>query len=131
MAKSYLESEANLERQNEIVRNNYNDDTPYSENHPDALSDGDPLGKGTGNDWKAPNRPHDGVGANGVVVNKNRYEYAIDTAGGGGSYDIDGRNNVGGRNRNVARNLYNPDNEYPGGLAIDETIPGQYVVKPR
>ena len=45
---SCLEKRADVERNEEIVRSDYNFENQYSENHKDALADGDSRGKGTG-----------------------------------------------------------------------------------
>ena len=77
----------------------------YGENSEDALSrEGKALGKGTGK-------------ALGVAVktngSKTQIDYSqIDTKNGGGDYDINGRNGVGGRKRLILMNEYNSDNEY-------------------
>ena len=116
-------------RQVELVRSDYNKNDGYSETHEDALSDPEnenkPLGKGTntgGHQYVVPN------------ASKSRYGYDysnLDTTSGGGSYDIHGRNGVGGRRRLLAMNNYNNDNAY-GHNSVDTSqniADGQYVIK--
>ena len=43
-----LEKRGIEERENELPRSHYNENDPYGPTHPDAMSDGDPQGKGTG-----------------------------------------------------------------------------------
>lgn len=43
---SRLEDISEQYRKQQITRNNYDNNDPYSGTHPDALSDGDELGKG-------------------------------------------------------------------------------------
>ena len=43
-----LENRGMEERHVEIARNDYNIEDQYGPTHPDAISDGDPQGKGTG-----------------------------------------------------------------------------------
>ena len=46
--QSCLEKRGIEERSEEIVRSDYNQENPYGPTHPDAMSDGDAQGKGTG-----------------------------------------------------------------------------------
>ena len=123
--QSRLEKLGKEERQSEIVRNDYNKQDEYSATHKDALSDGDVQGKGTGSGGHthflpSPNSP------------KNAINYSnFDTTHGGGKYDIEGRNGIGGRNRMMAYCLYNKDNPYsPELIETDENIAdGQYQIK--
>ena len=46
--QSCLEVKGIEKRQEGLVRNDYTKNDEYSQIHPDAISNGDPLGKGTG-----------------------------------------------------------------------------------
>lgn len=100
-------------RREHLVRKKYNKNNEYSASHPDALSDGDPLGKGTGHGGHSHSIPH--------ATTSKAIDYGqIDTSGGGGLYDIEGRNGVGGRKWAMSVNLYSENNEYwRGANAID------------
>lgn len=111
-------------RDEALVRMDYQKDNEYSSTHEDAISNGCVLGKGTqhgGHSHYLPdcNKP------TGV------YDYSnFDTANGGGKYDIEGRNNIGGRNFNTKISMYGPDHQYSAAL-VDTTLnrnEGQYVV---
>ena len=77
----------------------------YGENSEDILSrEGKALGKGTGKAMGF------AVKTNG---SKTQIDYSqVDTKNGGGDYDINGRNGVGGRKRLLLMNEYQPSNEY-------------------
>lgn len=127
--QSNLERYGFEERQIELVRSDYNKNDGYSETHVDALSDPEnenkPLGKGTNTGGHQHHVPD---------ASKSRYGYDysnFDTTNGGGSYDIHGRNGVGGRRRLLAINKYNNDNAY-GHNSVDTSAniaDGQYVFK--
>lgn len=122
--QSCLEKKAIEERQNEIVRSDYNIENQYSSTHKDALSDGDAQGKGTG---------HGGHTAYLPDCNKpsTTIDYSnFDTTNGGGLYDIEGRNDIGGRKRAIASSLYNSENQYSANLVNTEinVRDGQYQV---
>ena len=112
MAKqSYLEQEAITKREEILVRNDYGEEVEYNTLHTDALSNGDPQGKGTGNGghlFSVPNR------------NKPKtIDYTnFNTFNGGGRYDIEGRNGIGGREFLQNISIYNANNEY-GKSSID------------
>ena len=78
----------------------------YNDESEDAMSrEGKALGKGTG---KALGR---------AIANhsapKSQINYSnVDSKNGGGDYDINGRNGVGGRKRTILMNEYNSANEY-------------------
>ena len=117
-----LEKKGIEERGNEIVRSDYNAENPYTATHPDALSDGDPMGKGTG---------HGGHGAwlPDCTLPTNMINYSnFDTENGGGEYDINGRNGIGGRNESLARSMFNKEFQYGANLVNTEqnVIEGQY-----
>lgn len=120
--QSCLEKRGITERKNEIVRNDYNIEDQYSSTHKDAISDGDALGKGTN---------HGGHTAFLPDCNKptSTIDYSnFDTVNGGGLYDIEGRNDIGGRKRLVAQSLYNSENQYSANLVNTEinVNDGQY-----
>ena len=46
--KNDMTTIADLQRKSLIVKNDYKTQNPYSATNPDAISDGDELGKGTG-----------------------------------------------------------------------------------
>ncbi len=125
MAKqSRLEAEAIETRKEHLVKNDYQKLTnEYNETHPDALSDGDALGKGTGKDitYSLPD----------ATKSKHQYTHNVDTENGGGLYDIEGRNGIGGRKRASVVNLYSSVSQY-GEDSVDTTKnieDGQYVIR--
>lgn len=126
MAKqSRLEIEG-IDKRNELsVISDYQKGTnEYNESHKDALSDGDPQGKGTGVPLGMASQP-------GSTTNKGISYANMDTQHGGGSYDIDGRNGVGGRKYLSTINLYNSDSAY-GPESIDTSknvADGQLVIR--
>jgi hypothetical protein len=118
-----LEARGIEERTNEIVRNDYTKDNEYGPTHPNALSDGDPKGKGTGHQGHTHFLPD-------CTKPTNAIDYSnFDTSHGGGLYDIKGRNGIGGREAAIVNSLYNADYQY--GLSLVDTTQnvnlGQYV----
>lgn len=112
--QSCLEKRGIEERKNEIVRSDYNINDQYSATHSDALSNNDPQGKGTG---------HGGHTAFLPDCNKptSTIDYSnFDTFNGGGLYDIEGRNDIGGRKRAMASSMYNEENQYGPNLVNTE-----------
>ena len=125
MAKqSRLESEAIDKRHELEVISDYQKNTnEYSEQHEDALSNGDPQGKGTGISM--------GYSIPGQTTNKGINYTNIATNSGGGLYDIEGRNGIGGRRYLEAINMYNAENSY-GVDSVDTSknvAEGQFIVK--
>lgn len=142
MAKqSNLEKIGIDEREQEFIKSpySYNEETPYSATHPDALADGDSKGKGTGTpmthlslqDLKKGR--YDEFRGWGETLNTDI------TNGAGGEYDIEGTKGVNGAfqgdsGRNYlafgAVNAYNAGNEY-GKESVDTSkdVPGQYWVE--
>lgn len=123
--QSCLEKRAIDERNTEIVRSDYNSSDQYSATHKDAISDGDAQGKGT---------QHGGHTAWLPDCSKplNMIDYSnFDTFNGGGYYDIEGRNDIGGRKRAMVNQLYNSDNQYSANLINTEENrnAGQYVME--
>ena len=119
-----LETRGITERNNETVRSDYNINDQYSATHPDALSDGDPQGKGTGHGGHSAYLPD-------CTKPNNSIDYSnFDTFNGGGQYDIEGRNGIGGRKRALASELYNSENEYSANLisTAENIAQGQYYI---
>ena len=54
----------------------------------------------------------------------------FDTINGGGLYDIEGRNDIGGRRRAMASSMYNQEYQYGANLVNTEenVMQGQYQV---
>jgi hypothetical protein len=95
-----------IEARNEtLVRNDYNRVDKYSELHSDAISNGDPNGKGTGFGGHTHSIPD--------CTKPQAINYSnLYTQDGGGLYDIEGRNGVGGRNFLMNISKYNAQSEY-------------------
>ena len=123
--QSCLEKRGIEERNAEIVRSDYNIEDQYSATHKDALSNGDAQGKGTNHGGHTHSLP-DCTKPNTMIDYSN-----FDTTNGGGAYDIDGRNDIGGRNKNVAFNLYNATQPYGANLINTElnVKQGQYQMR--
>lgn len=122
--QSCLEKKAIEERHNEIVRSDYNIENQYSSTHKDAISDGDAQGKGTGHGGHTHYLPDCNKPSTTIDYSN------FDTTNGGGLYDIEGRNDVGGRKRAIASSLYNSENQYSANLVNTEinVNDGQYQV---
>ena len=119
-----LEKRGIEERHGEITRSDYNIEDQYGPTHKDALSDGDPQGKGTGHGGHTHYLP-DCTKPTGMIDYSN-----FDTEHGGGQYDIEGRNNISGRKRALAISMYNKENMY-GPTLVDTSVnrsDGQYFV---
>ena len=118
-----LEKRGMEERHSEILRNDYNINDQYSASHKDAISDGDPQGKGT-------NHPGMHHWLPDCTKPPNMFDYSnFDTKNGGGLYDIEGRNGIGGRKRQMAYSMYNEENAYGENLVdtSKNVKDGQYV----
>ena len=112
--QSCLEKRGIEERSVEIVRSDYNIENQYGPSHPDALSNGDVNGKGTGHGGHTHYLPD---------CNKptSTIDYSnFDTINGGGLYDIEGRNDVGGRKKAINSSLYNHEKQYSANLVNTE-----------
>lgn len=122
--QSCLEKKAIEERHNEIVRSDYNIENQYSSTHKDAISDGDAQGKGTGHGGHTHYLPDCNKPSTTIDYSN------FDTTNGGGLYDIEGRNDVGGRKKAIASSLYNSENQYSANLVNTEinVRDGQYQV---
>lgn len=105
-----LEAEGLALRKETNVKNDYNPKTEvYSDTHEDALTHNDelhPLGKGSGHGGHTHTRPD--KNASKTAIDRSQ----IDTENGGGSFDIYGINNAGGRLRSQSINIYGPENQY-------------------
>lgn len=121
MAQSCLEEKGIEAREYELSKSRYGftPNDQYSANHPNALSDGDGLGKGVGN------------GGHGCILpdcSKATFDKTLgilvtstdssnfNTEEGGGLFDIEGRTKdgiEGGRERSIAMSKYNVNNQYP------------------
>ncbi|MBR6515748.1 MAG: hypothetical protein IKT40_02715 [Bacilli bacterium] len=123
--QSNLEKNAIAERDNEIVRSEYNKTLEYGVNHKNAISDGDAHGKGTQHGGHTHFLPDASKGTS-------RIEYGnFDTENGGGLYDIEGRNDIGGRKKAMASSLYNKENPYwPSSIDTEANLNlGQYQIR--
>lgn len=120
--QSCLEVRGIEERNVEIIRNDYSKVDQYSAAHPDAISNGDPQGKGSGHGGHTHSIPN-------CRLPKTMMDYSnFDTHAQnlGGSYDIglggvsyNGR--LGGREFLKNISVYNENNAY-GSDVIVETI---------
>lgn len=103
--QSCLEKKGIESRNNLVMRNDYNKEDEYNSMHPDALSTGDPQGKGTrhgGHTFSIPN-----CNIPSVIDYRN-----FDTINGGGQYDVEARE------RAKTMSLYNEINDY-SHMSID------------
>lgn len=110
-------------RNESLVRNDYTRVDEYSAIHSDALSNGDPQGKGSGHGGHTHSVPD--------CTKPSSIDYSnFDTENGGGLYDIAGRNGVGGRTFLKNISVYNENYEYGANL-VDTTLnvqDGQIVI---
>jgi hypothetical protein len=120
-----LEKKGIEERHTQTARSDYNKNDEYSATHKDALSDGDAQGKGTGHGGHTHFLPDCNKPTNAINYSN------FDTKNGGGKYDIEGRNGIGGRKRMMAFCMYGPENPYSAEMVTtDENIAdGQYQIK--
>ena len=119
-----LEKRGMEERHQEITRSDYNIENQYSATHPDAISDGDAQGKGTGHGGHTHFLPDCTKPT--TTINYSNF----DSENGGGYYDIEGRNGISGRKRAMATSLYNKEVQY-GPTLVDTSAnvaDGQYYV---
>lgn len=125
--QSCLEVKGIERRQEELVRNDYTRNEEYNETHPDAISDGDPLGKGSGFGGHTHYIPD--CTKPSTMIDYSNFDTHSENLG--GSYDINGRNNNGGRNFLKAISVYNEENQY-GVNSVDTTLnvqDGQIVIR--
>ena len=123
-----LEKRGIEERQIQTSRSDYNQFEEYGPTHKNALSDGDPQGKGNGSGGHGHWLP-DCSGDNASVnrINYSNFNTSPD-AQIGGSFDVQGRNGVGGRQLALSSQLYNYKSEY-GTNSVDTSAnrkEGQY-----
>lgn len=123
--QSCLEKRGIEQRKIELVRSDYNIEDQYSAAHPNAISNGDPAGKGTNHGGHTHFLPD---------CNKptTTIDYSnFDTTSGGGQYDIEGRNGIGGRKYLETISMYNKENFYSANLInTEENLrQGQYQVR--
>ena len=119
-----LEKRGMEERHQEITRSDYNIENQYGATHPDAISDGDVQGKGTGHGGHTHFLPDCTKPT--TTINYSNF----DSENGGGYYDIEGRNGISGRKRAMATSLYNKETQY-GPTLVDTSAnvaDGQYYV---
>ena len=117
-----LEKRGMEERHEEITRSDYNIENQYGPTHPDAISDGDPQGKGTGHGGHTHFLPDCTKPT--TTINYSNF----DSENGGGYYNIKGRNGISGRERALAISLYNKEIQY-GPTLVDTSAnvaEGQY-----
>ena len=128
MAKQTCLEKTGIEKRHEqIVRNDYNIQDEYSALHKDALSDGDPLGKGSGHGGHTHSIPDCNKTSN--LMDYSNFDTSAQNVG--GSYDINGRNGIGGRNFLKTISLYNEENQYGTNL-VDSTAnvqDGQIIIR--
>lgn len=120
-----LEKRGIEQRTISLTRSDYNKEDQYSAEHKDAKSDGDVQGKGSGHGGHGHWLP-DCSKPTGMIDYSN-----FDTFHGGGQYDIEGRNGIGGRLYNTTVSMYNPERPY-GAELVDTSANvslGQYVTK--
>lgn len=110
--QSKLEKLGIEERNVEITKSDYNVNDQYSATHKDALSNGDALGKGTGHGGHTHFSPDSSKSTTTIDYSN------FDTENGGNVYDIEGRNDIGGRKKLTSFSLYNKDYQY-GAHLID------------
>jgi len=115
--QTYLEQEAIdkrdvLEKKNDYIET----DNEYSVNHKDALSDGDPQGKGTGSGGHSHFLPDHTLGK--TTINYSNFN----TTQGGGSYDVDARQ------KQQVREMYSKKNPYDANSIDMSANIGQYNV---
>ena len=111
------------ERNQEVVRNEYNTTNDYNSGHENAISNGDKKGKGNGSNGHTHYLPD-------CSKPKTYIDYSnFDTySEAGGIYDIEGRNDVGGRQKNIMMSKYNAKNQYGAHLVNTSKNKGQVVI---
>lgn len=123
-----LEKQGMGARQEQTVRSDYNKTNEYSAIHPDALSDGDSKGRGSGSGGHSAWLPKcDGTVSNGI--NYSNFDTNPEDQI-GNSYDINGRNDIPGREGQMARSLYNYRQPYGANVVntSQNVNDGQYYV---
>ena len=122
-----LEKRGIAERQEEMKRSDYNMNDPYSATHKDALSTGDPQGKGSGSGGHSHYLP-DCTKPTTTIDYSNFDTNPSDNIG--GQYDIEGRCGIPGRKEQMARSIYNHLTPYGPNLVNTELnrADGQYYI---
>ena len=122
---SCLEVQGVEARENNLLKreNNYSEEIKYSANHIDAISNGDPRGKGTNSGSHSHSVPDCSLGNKGINY-KNFDTHNFDNTG--GEYDMEGYKGIGGRNFLMTISKYSKENEYgKNSIDISNTIKGQ------
>ena len=135
--KRNMATQSNLEKigierrnEHELIRNEIKRETPYGPDHDLAQwhegEDGHPVGKGTNSGGHQHSLPREYNS-----LTKNQIRPQIDTENGGGSYDIHGRNGVGGRKYLQTISLYSKEKPYGlDAISTEENIEdGQIFIK--
>lgn len=119
--QSCLEKQSISERNEEIVRNDYNKEDQYSVTHKDALADGDSQGKGTGSAGHGHYLPN----CNGPIGMIDYSNFVTSPDCGAGNNDDNEA-----RNKAMTRSLYNPGNAYTITSVVTDANrqDGQYQV---
>lgn len=119
--QSCLEKISIEERNEEIVRNDYNRENEYSVTHKDALADGDAQGKGTGSAGHSHYLPN----CNGSIggINYSNFDTSPNSGAGNGTDNE-------ARNKAMTRSLYNFETQYTvTSVVTDVNVQdGQYVI---
>jgi hypothetical protein len=132
-----LEKTGINKRNDELVRNDYQKNDPYSATHEDALNKDennlDDKGKGTGSGGHTAFKPSCNPSIDG---SQNMIDYSnFDTTRGGNLYDVEGceyngTSKMAGRRFELLQNTYNKENPY-GATSVDTSLnqeDGQYIV---
>ena len=122
-----LEKRGMEERHQEITRSDYNIENQYSATHSDALSNGDPQGKGAGHGGHTHFLPDCTKPTN--QINYSNFATSPEDQI-GGQYDIEGYQNRPGRKEQMARSIYTYQEQYGANLVNTEQNQqeGQYVM---
>ena len=114
-----LEKHGIEERNEEIVRNEYNFENEYSSTHKDALSDGDSRGKGSGHGGHTHWAPYCSDNQSKTTIDYQNFDTSP-YRNIGDCYDINGRNEIGGRNFLMRISKYNYEHQYGANLINTE-----------
>lgn len=116
--RTCLELRGYDERHVEITRSDYNIEDQYGATHPDALSNGDPQGKGANHGGHTDFLP-DCTKPTTTIDYSNFATVSTPDHTIGGLYDIEGRAGIPGRDGQTAKSLYNINTQY--GLSLINT----------
>lgn len=117
--QSCLEKHGIEERNEEIVRNEYNFEDEYSSTHKDALSDGDSRGKGSGHGGHTAWDPYCSDNQSKNTIDYRNFDTSHESNI-GDCYDINGRNGIGGRNFLMTISKYSYEHPYGPNLINTE-----------